>query len=43
VTVGTYTPYYIHNLHFIVYARWMQGRRARGNQGGERDRGGGES
>jgi len=28
VTVGTYTPYYIHNLHFIVYARWMQGRRA---------------
>ena len=28
VTMGTYTPYYIHNLHFIVYARWMQGRRA---------------
>lgn len=25
---GTYTPYYIHNLHFIVYAREMQGRRA---------------
>jgi tetratricopeptide (TPR) repeat protein len=27
VTMGTYTPYYIHNLHFIVYARWMQGNR----------------
>jgi tetratricopeptide (TPR) repeat protein len=28
VTIGTYTPYYIHNLHFVVYARWMQGHRA---------------
>jgi hypothetical protein len=28
VTFGSYTPYYIHNLHFIVYARWMQGHRA---------------
>jgi len=28
VTMGSYTPYYIHNLHFIVYARSMQGRRA---------------
>ena len=28
VTMGTYTPYYVHNLHFIAYARWMQGRRA---------------
>jgi hypothetical protein len=25
---GTYTPYYVHNLHFVVYARAMQGRRA---------------
>jgi tetratricopeptide (TPR) repeat protein len=28
ITVNTYTPYYIHNLHFIVYARSMQGHRA---------------
>jgi tetratricopeptide (TPR) repeat protein len=28
VTLGAYTPYYIHNLHFVVYARWMQGHRA---------------
>ena len=28
VTMGTYTPYYVHNLHFVAYARWMQGRRA---------------
>ncbi|HXK01486.1 MAG TPA: hypothetical protein VMS37_03730 [Verrucomicrobiae bacterium] len=28
VTVGTYTPYYVHNLHFVAYARWMQGRQA---------------
>jgi tetratricopeptide (TPR) repeat protein len=26
VTTGTYTPYYVHNLHFVAYARWMQGR-----------------
>ena len=25
---GTYEPYYIHNLHFIAYARSMQGRKA---------------
>ncbi len=25
---GTYVPYYLHNLHFIVYAREMQGRKA---------------
>jgi tetratricopeptide (TPR) repeat protein len=25
-----YVMYYIHNLHFIAYARWMQGRRADG-------------
>jgi tetratricopeptide (TPR) repeat protein len=25
---GTYVPYYAHNLHFVVYAREMQGRRA---------------
>jgi len=24
---GSYTPYYVHNLHFILYARSMQGRR----------------
>jgi tetratricopeptide (TPR) repeat protein len=28
VTMGSYTPYYIHNLHFVVYARAMQGHRA---------------
>ena len=26
VTGGSYTPYYLHNLHFILYARMMQGR-----------------
>jgi tetratricopeptide (TPR) repeat protein len=25
---GSYEPYYLHNLHFIVYARSMQGRRS---------------
>jgi len=28
VTMGTYTPYYVHNLHFVAYARWMQGRQS---------------
>jgi hypothetical protein len=28
ITVGSYTPYYLHNLHFVVYARSMQGHRA---------------
>jgi tetratricopeptide (TPR) repeat protein len=28
VTGGTYTPYYLHNLDFIRYARSMQGRKA---------------
>jgi tetratricopeptide (TPR) repeat protein len=28
VTMGSYTPYYAHNLHFVAYARWMQGRQA---------------
>jgi tetratricopeptide (TPR) repeat protein len=28
VTGGSYTPYYLHNLDFISYARSMQGRRA---------------
>jgi hypothetical protein len=28
VTGGSYTPYYLHNLDFIRYARSMQGRRA---------------
>ena len=26
--VGAYNMYYVHNLHFIAYARSMQGRRA---------------
>lgn len=26
VTAGSYGMYYAHNLHFIAYARWMQGR-----------------
>jgi tetratricopeptide (TPR) repeat protein len=30
VTEGGYGPYYVHNLHFIAYARWMQGRMADG-------------
>ena len=28
VTSGTYTPYYLHNLDFVRYARSMQGRKA---------------
>ncbi len=28
VLEGSYEPYYLHNLHFIMYARSMQGRRA---------------
>jgi tetratricopeptide (TPR) repeat protein len=28
VTGGTYTPYYLHNIDFIRYARSMQGRKA---------------
>ena len=28
VKMGSYTSYYLHNLHFVVYARWMQGHRA---------------
>ncbi len=27
VRAGTYMPYFIHNLHFVLYARMMQGRR----------------
>jgi tetratricopeptide (TPR) repeat protein len=27
INFGTYTPYHVHNLHFVAYARWMQGRR----------------
>jgi tetratricopeptide (TPR) repeat protein len=30
VTAGSYGMYYAHNLHFIAYARWMQGRGADG-------------
>jgi tetratricopeptide (TPR) repeat protein len=28
VTSGSYPMYYWHNLHFVAYARWMQGNRA---------------
>jgi tetratricopeptide (TPR) repeat protein len=28
VTAGSYPMYYWHNLHFVAYARWMQGNRA---------------
>jgi tetratricopeptide (TPR) repeat protein len=27
IMLGSYTPYYVHNMHFVAYARWMQGRR----------------
>ncbi len=30
VTTSGYGAYYVHNLHFISYARWMQGRKADG-------------
>jgi len=30
VTAGSYGMYYAHNLQFIAYARWMQGRKAEG-------------
>jgi tetratricopeptide (TPR) repeat protein len=30
VTEGSYPMYYMHNLHFIAYARWMQGRKGDG-------------
>lgn len=30
VTHSGYSAYYVHNLHFIAYARWMQGRMADG-------------
>jgi tetratricopeptide (TPR) repeat protein len=30
VTTSGYGAYYVHNLHFIAYARWMQGRKADG-------------
>jgi tetratricopeptide (TPR) repeat protein len=30
VTEGSYPMYYVHNLHFVAYARAMQGRRADG-------------
>lgn len=35
VTEGSYPMYYMHNLHFIAYARWMQGRRADGLKAAE--------
>jgi tetratricopeptide (TPR) repeat protein len=27
---GPYMMYYLHNLHFVAYARWMQGKKAEG-------------
>jgi tetratricopeptide (TPR) repeat protein len=30
VTHSGYESYYVHNLHFVAYARWMQGRKADG-------------
>jgi tetratricopeptide (TPR) repeat protein len=35
VTEGSYPMYYAHNLHFIAYARWMQGQRAAGLKAAE--------
>jgi tetratricopeptide (TPR) repeat protein len=29
-TSSGYAMYYLHNLHFLAYARWMQGRKAEG-------------
>lgn len=34
-TSSGYGTYYVHNLHFIAYARWMQGRRADGLRAGD--------
>jgi len=30
VTAGSYAMYYAHNMHFIAYARWMQGKSVEG-------------
>ena len=35
VTHSGYGAYYIHNLHFVAYARWMQGRQADGLRAAE--------
>ena len=35
VSEGTYEPYYLHNLHFIMYARSMQGRKIEALQAAE--------
>ena len=35
VTAGSYPMYYVHNLHFIAYARWMQGRKGDGLKAAE--------
>jgi len=32
IGIGSYTTYYVHNLHFVVYARAMQGHRAQALQ-----------
>ena len=34
-TSSGYAAYYVHNLHFIAYARWMQGRKADGLRAAE--------
>jgi hypothetical protein len=35
VSGGSYEPYYLHNLHFIVYARSMQGHKAQALEASE--------
>ncbi len=30
ISAGSYPMYYVHNLHFVAYARWMQGRKEDG-------------
>jgi len=34
-TTSGYGMYYLHNLHFIAYARWMQGRKTEGLRAGD--------
>ena len=36
VSEGSYEPYYLHNLHFVMYARSMQGDRVRTIQAAEK-------
>ena len=35
VSEGSYEPYYLHNLHFVMYARSMQGRKVQALQAAE--------